>query len=319
MEEDRKLYPLRLCAIRDEYGWGSETFRLADLGYRDSLIHDGWLSGNAMGDIMDMYMDRVVGEHVFADFGRQFPVCVRHIRVSGKMPLRVHPDDETAGARYDFLGKEKFWYVMRAGRDARLWLGWKEDVDATVLMDACAGNSVEGLLNVVAPHAGQYFRIAPGTVHGAAGDIEIIEISESSPLDFCVCGWGEEVSDVEFDPALTLVDALDFIDYRKYRHQDTAEKGTDSVMKKLLGIPQFDVSKATLKDPLKVSLGDNGSFIVYVCVSGSAMLQMDVLGQTVSYPFGAGEAVLVPAECGDFILAPADRGTEVLEVSVSPR
>jgi len=319
MEEDKRLYPMRLCAIRDEYGWGTETFRLADLGYRDSLIHDGWLSGNAMSEVMDMYMDRVVGEHVFDEYGRQFPVCVRHLGVKGKMPLRVHPGDELAGDRYDFLGKEKFWYVTRAGKDARIWLGWKRDVDASVMLEACEDGSVEDLLNVVAPHAGQYFRIAPGTVHGAAGDMDIIEVSESSPLDFCVSSWGEEVSEDEFDPVLTLVDALDFIDYHKYRHRDSAVGGADPMMLKLMSIPQFDVCKIALKDPLKVSLGENGSFIVYVCAEGAATVQMEVLGQIASYRFGAGEAVLVPAECEDFILAPTDRNTVVLEVTVIPR
>ena len=47
--EEKKLYPFRLTRIEDNYSWGSEEFRLADLGYRDTFVHDGWLSGNTMG------------------------------------------------------------------------------------------------------------------------------------------------------------------------------------------------------------------------------------------------------------------------------
>ena len=158
---------------------------------------------------MDTYMDRVVGENVYEFWGRQFPVQVKHIRVKGKMPLRVHPDAETAKDRYDFLGREKLWYVLRAGADARLLLGFKEDTDASALYTKCMDGSVAGLLNSISPKAGDFFHIRPGVPHAAAGDVEILEISESSPLDFCLCGWGEEVSPDEFDASLNLVDALE--------------------------------------------------------------------------------------------------------------
>ena len=34
---------------------------------------------------------------------------------------------------------------------------------------------------------------------------EILEIAESSPMDFCLCGWGEEVHPDEFDTSNTLL------------------------------------------------------------------------------------------------------------------
>ena len=130
MEEEKKLYPFRFCTLQDDYPWGSEEFRLADLGYRDSLVREGWLAGNSIAEVMDTYLDRVVGEAAYDAYGRQFPVCVRLLHVRGRMPLRVHPDDETAAQRYDFLGKEKLWYVLRAGKDARLMAGFRRDADA---------------------------------------------------------------------------------------------------------------------------------------------------------------------------------------------
>ena len=48
MTEERKLYPLRFCSILDEYVWGKDEFILADLGYRDSLVKDGWLAANTI-------------------------------------------------------------------------------------------------------------------------------------------------------------------------------------------------------------------------------------------------------------------------------
>ena len=62
MEEEKRLYPFRFCALQNDYIWGSETFRAADLGYRDSLIRlarrkqfqrdNGHLYGQGFGTIL---------------------------------------------------------------------------------------------------------------------------------------------------------------------------------------------------------------------------------------------------------------------------
>jgi len=306
--EEKKLYPMRFCSVRDEYEWGSETFLLADLGYRDTMVHDGWLAANRMSEIMETYMDRVVGDNVYEFYGRQFPVCVRHIVVKGKMPLRVSPDDVTAQERFDLLGKEKLWYVLRCGANARVLLGFREDCDASAVYEGCMDGNVEKMLNIVAPHAAQCFHIPPGTPHAAQGDIEIIEVAESSPVDICMCGWGREVSTDEFDDSLTLIDALDFINYKAYV--------ADAPSSVLIDIPQFKVEKLVLKSILHSHSDSADSFVLYVGLSGDAAIQLDVLGQTAAYRFGPSEAILVPAECNDFRLVPCADSTSVLEIEL---
>lgn len=300
MEQEKKLYPFRFCTLKDEYCWGSEEFKLADLGYRDSLVSEGWLAGNSMGEIMDMYMDRIIGEDLFERYGRQFPFEMKYLRVKGRMPLRVHPDDETASQRYDFLGKEKLWHVVRAGKDARLFLGFIKDTDASEVYSKCLDGSVEDILNTVSPMAGQSFVIAPGTPHAAAGDIEIAEVSQSSPLDFCLCGWGQEVSEDEFDSSLNIVDALDFINYRKYVERD---------------INSFTVNKIPLDRPLRTQAGGVDAPAGYFCTRGEASLQVEMEGLgKVEYRLREGEIILVPSEVTDYILAPVRKDSVLLEV-----
>ena len=306
MEEDKKLYPMVFSALQDEYSWGSEEFKLADLGYRDSPVRGGWLATNTISEVMETYLDRVVGEGIYNVYGRQFPVCVRHIRCHGRMPLRVHPDDETAAERWDALGKHKVWYVLRAGKDARLHIGFRQQTDASQLFPACLDGSVTGLLNTVAPHAGQCFAIAPGTVHAAEGDIEILEIAQSSAMDFCLCGWGEEVSAEEFDSSLTLVDALDFIDYKAWKPA-AAPKGS------LAQVPQFKVTSLPLNGAVKVRAGSEECFSLYSCISGEASVQIEVLGQKALFPLENGRTMLVPAEVTEFYIVPTAPGTVLLE------
>lgn len=314
MSENSKLYPLRLCSLEDRYIWGREDFRLADLGYRDSLIKEGWLSANSLSEVMDTYMDRVVGDFAFNAYGRQFPLQVKRISCEGRMPLRVHPDDSTAEYRYDALGKEKVWYILSADPKARLVLGFKRDIDATVLLNGLQDSSIENELQLVPVKAGECYRIKPGLIHGATGSLEILEISESSALDFCVWPWGAELGTDEFDSALTLIDALDFIEYRRQDPAPLQSRKINDHISELLNIPQFIVNKINLTDALRISSEKTDTFAVYYCLYGRAEIKVtiDDLGE-VTYPLEKDSLVLVPAEVTEMTLSPLDRTTAIIE------
>lgn len=318
--EEKKLYPFRLSGITDSYPWGSEEFLLADLGYRDTFVRGGWLSGNGMGELMETYLDRVVGDAVFGWYGLQFPFQLRRIRVHGKMPLRVCPPDVHARELYDHLGKEKFWYIRHAGKDARLLLGFKEDTPAGTFYASCLEGTVNGLMNVLQPRDGQYFHIPSGTPHCAWGDIDIVEVSESSALDFLLCPWGETVGEEEFDPALGLAEALDFIKYSKYpaallagRSLAPRDTAANPLVEKLIKLDQFSVSRIALLSALRIASADSDSCLAYNCLGGAFSLKAE--GEE-ELRFGSGETVLVPSECSSFTISPLEQGTVLLEVMV---
>ena len=312
MEEERKIYPLRFRPIRDERPWGFEEFRLADLGYRDSLVREGWLAGNSLGELMDTYIDRIVGDTVYEYYGRQFPICVRYLKTDGKTPLQVHPDDETAEQRYDLLGKEKLWYILSAGKGAALHLGFRRNTDAAEFYDSCMNGRQDSLMTEISPEAGQSFLIPAGTPHCTDGELEILEIAESSPLDFCLHGRGMEVSEDQFDPSLGFTDALDFISYRKY----VPDNGRGAV---LAEIPQFSIRKLELGSPTVFrGHGDSDSFVLFSCVRGKAELQIPGDGGAPEcFSLEYGDSLLVPAECRDFNLVPMDRDTVLLQTTNS--
>jgi mannose-6-phosphate isomerase len=320
--EEKKLYPFRLTRIEDNYPWGSEEFRLADLGYRDTFVHDGWLSGNTMGELMETYLDRLTGDHVFDTFGLQFPFQIRRIHVKGKMPLRVSPDDETARERYDHLGKEKLWYVVSADKGSRLLIGFRRDTDASELYQECLEGNPVKLLNTMEPRAGQFFYIPAGTPHCAFGPMTIVEVSESSALDFCLCGWGNDLGD-EFDPSLNIIDALDFIKYDQYPEAllagHTAADTDVPGVKNLLKLGQFSVNKVELKAALSIDNTASETCLAYTSIKGSFEIQTTPEVSPDSERLLAateGETVLIPAETTSFILAPRSADATLLEVMV---
>ena len=340
--EEKKLYPFRLTCIEDTYPWGSEEFRLADLGYRDTFVHDGWLSGSTLGELMETYLDRVTGEHVFDAFGVQFPFQIRRLNVKGRMPLRVSPEDETARDRYDHLGKEKLWYVVSADKGSRLLIGFRRDTDASELYAECLEGNPVKLLNTLEPRAGQFFYIPAGTPHCAFGPMTIVEVSESSALDFCLCDWGNDVGE-EFDETLNIIDALDFIKYEQYperllsgnaggcgprsifpeRVAEQRGEGRLSAsvpgIETLLQLPHFTVSKVDLKQPLSIGNAESDTCIAYTSVKGSFEIQTTPEVSPDSERLLAateGETVLIPAETASFILAPRSSDAVLLEVMV---
>ena len=327
--EEKKLYPFRLTRIEDKYHWGSEEFCLADLGYRDTFVHDGWLAGSTLGDLMETYFDRVTGENVFDAFGVQFPFQIRRIKVEGRMPLRVSPDDETARDRYDHLGKEKLWYVVSAGKGSRLLIGFRRDTDASELYAECLEGNPVKLLNTLEPRAGQFFYIPAGTPHCAFGPMTIVEVSESSALDFLLCDWRvpADSEDEEFDPALNIIDALDFIKYEQYPERllsgnagrNAAPSSSVPGVETLLQLPQFTVSKVDLKQALSIGNAESDTCIAYTSIKGSFEIQTTPEVSPDSERLltaTEGETVLIPAECSSFILAPRSADATLLEVMV---
>ncbi len=50
--ENKKLTPMRFLSDRKEMPWGAVEYKLADLGFIDSMASEGWLKGNNLSDIM---------------------------------------------------------------------------------------------------------------------------------------------------------------------------------------------------------------------------------------------------------------------------
>ena len=306
--EEKKLTPMRFQPEKVERKWGVAEYRIADLGYIDSVALDGWLSGNSISDIMQTYLERFVGEVPFENYGTQFPVMVKWLDIKGRTSLHVNPDDEAAEQRYDAFGKTALWYVAAAGADAKLFLGFKREVTAEEFYKKCLDGTVEELLNIVKPKVGEHYLVTPGMVH-AAQDVRLLEVAESSELWFRLHAWDDEEAE------LHLEEAFDLIDFKPYR-VPAAKGDPEAVTEKIAVTPQFTVSEIRLMNQVRVGADNNGSFLLYACVKGAGSLEVE--GMTPVF-FHSGDAVVVPAEIQKFVLSPEAAGTLLLEVSLEPR
>ena len=328
MEKTRKLYPLKFQPILSERTWGSEKTGIADLGIEDSVVAEGWLEGNSIGEIMETYLEKAVGEYVYSYYGRQFPLLVKFLDINGEMPVYVHPDDEVAGQRYDALGGKELWYIDDAGEDSALYIGFSRDIPAAEVYEKCLDGSIKDAMNVIRPRKGDFLTIDPGTVHSASGKgLRIIVVKESSDLPFRLYDRDEDSAALA---DTHLAEAMDFISYSKY---DTSAKmndgrqgsgGHDETMEKLAECPEFNVTKIRLSDPLHIFSEESDNFILLVCIEGEASVQVPGTGadgkKTLdSWSLKCGETMLVPADVQDLYVVPVDRNTVLFEAAAGKR
>ncbi len=305
--ENKKLTPMRFLSDVSEMPWGTVEYKLADLGFIDSMACEGWLKGNNLSDIMQTYLERVVGETSFNWYGTQFPVMVKRLTVKDKTSLHVTADDEVAEQRYDAFGKTALWYVEEAGPEATLYLGFKEDTTAEQFYKACHENNVEPLLHKAKPKAGDTYLITPGMVH-AAKDVTLVEIAEASELWFRLYDWGKQ------DRELHLEEAFDLIDFQRYRVRRNSESEKNEAGAIAI-TPQFTINKFALSQPLKSSRDEDDTFLLYYCTKGKAIIQAD----KTDYKIKAGDLLVIPAETNEFFLLPETKDAELLEVRMDPR
>ena len=369
---EKKLYPFKFIPVASPRPWGGsvlinelgkqfvecdedgnetvlgadmkigESWEIADMGIVDSVVSNGWLAGNTISELMETYMERIVGENVHNFYGRQFPILIKFLHVNEKLSVQIHPDDEIAAERYDMLGKEELWYVMDAKPESKIYLGFNRDMTAQEFYDRCKNGTVEEILNVMYPKKGDVIYITPGTVHAADGGLLIAEIQESSDMTFRLYDWGRE-----FNPATArkthLEEAIDVIDYKAfdfglYRkgplwgeeascapcHTGECEHEHDhGPVETLVESPQFNATKLNLTDPLHIYMDKFESFIVYICLEGAASIQVPATRENgeaymETYEFVKGETILVPADMPDFYLVPRDRSTLLLEAVTRP-
>jgi len=342
---DKKLYPLIFLPIGCKKPWGGdalvkklgksfteigedgtevqidpnekigESWELADMGEHDSVITNGFLAGNTIGDLMETYMERLVGDKVFDTYGTQFPILMKFLDIQDKLSIQVHPDDETAAERYDSLGKKEMWYVIDAQPNAKVYLGFKQDVTAQEFYTRCKNGTADVLLNVVNPKKGDIIHINPGTVHAADGGVLICEIQESSDITFRLYDWGRELNPATARPT-HLEEAIDLIDFNKVK-DDVLTHATGAPRQNIAKEDQFTINDIILNEPAKLAFSQLDQFLIYSCLDGEVSLQMpDEQGVTKDYRLHKGEVMLVPAECPDFVLSPIVKGSHILEITV---
>lgn len=336
----KKLYPLKFIPLLKERVWGGdnlvkkyhkpipadeqsgvllvdgdhigESWEISDIEGADSVVAEGFLAENALSDIIETYMGDVVGDNIFQFYGCYFPLIVKFLDIKGALSVQVHPDDETAFERFYTLGKDEFWYVLEAEPDAVVYMGFNKEVSASEFYKRCKEGTVAEVLNVFHPKRGDCFHVKPGTVHAASGGIVICEVQEASDITFRLYDWGRENTTQARE--MHLEDAIDCIDYEQYDEAMHIDATITEGAKVLEDGSHFTITDLKINKPFEVNMDLFSSFVLYVCIEGSAVLRHS--GQ--DYSLSCGETVMVPANSDDFTILPVGECAELLQIHINP-
>ncbi|MDR2066076.1 MAG: class I mannose-6-phosphate isomerase [Prevotellaceae bacterium] len=322
------LYPLKFYPIYKNYIWGgkklselknnnteknkqiSESWELSAVSGNISVVANGFLAGNNLQELIEIYMGDLVGESVYEKYGIEFPLLLKFIDAAQPLSVQVHPCDEIALKRHNAYGKEEMWYIIEAGNDAELCLGFNQDINSEILKKSLLDKNLPDFLNFEKIKTGNVFEVPPGRIHAIGKNILLAEVQNTSDITYRIYDWGREY-DAKTARQMHIDMALDVIDYNSYSKYKTEYEIKKNNCSDICRNSHFSVKTVDFDSAIIRNYVAGDSFTAYMCVDGDSVLECKSKRETLAKC----ETVLIPAEIDEIKLIP-NRHTRLLEISM---
>ncbi|MCD4789646.1 MAG: class I mannose-6-phosphate isomerase [Bacteroidales bacterium] len=303
-----KLYPLKFKPIFKDKIWGGEKIKtvlkkdfsplpncgevwvLSGVEGNQTLIENGFLAGNELNEIVEVFMGDLVGENIYQKFGAEFPILIKFIDANDWLSIQVHPDDELAEKRHNNLGKTEMWYILDAEEGAELISGFSKKVNKDGYQKHLENKTLKNILNFEKVKKGDVFYIPSGRVHALGPGILLTEIQQTSDVTYRIYDW-DRIDESGMTREIHTEQALDAIDFKVYDNYKTDYEPKTNETVKLIESPYFNTNLIHLTKPLKKDYSELDSFVIYICAEGKYELRY--AEGTVNIK--KGEALLLPA------------------------
>ena len=282
-----------------------EAWVMSDVDKYPTEVANGAHAGDDLQDLLEVYMDELVGEKVYEAFGNHFPLLLKFIEAADDLSIQVHPDDEYALEHEESLGKTEMWYVMPAPGKSSIYLGWNQSMNASLIHASIADGSLARYLRDYTVHEGDVAYIPAGTVHAMRKDTIVAEIQENSDLTYRLYDYNRVGNDGRKRP-LKLDKALQVMDFEPENEATMTHTSPriDGVVN-LKQTPFFTTNLLCPTRPVQRDYAPLDSFVAFMCVEGACditALDSETDDKTVSMRLG--EAVLIPASLNDIVITP---------------
>jgi len=267
-----------------------EAWLISGIEGYNSIVSNGFLADNELNELVEIYMDELVGETVFEKFGNEFPLLVKLLDANEWLSIQVHPNDEIAKARGLSGGKTEMWYIIHAEPDAQLITGFRERISKFELQQLIQQKRIQKVLNYESVQTGDVFYMPAGRIHSLGPGIVLAEIQQSSDTTYRIYDW-DRVDENGQSRQLHLDEALDAIDFNSYAEYKTKYTLIPNKTSHLVHSPYFTTNLLSINRTIEKDFGYIDSFVVLLAVEGEVQIG-DVTGV---YSLRAGEAMLLPA------------------------
>ena len=350
--------PFRVMPFFDPAPWGGQWMKEV-CGLDKSVVNYGWcfdcvpdensLLFNVNEELFEMPSVNLVyiknrellGDEVHSRFGDSFPIRFDLLDTmeGGNLSLQVHPTTqytlENFGLPYT---QDESYYVVEAGEDGTVYLGFKEDVDSEEMIAGLKkaeknpdlGFNDEKYVNIYSAKKHDHFLIPSGTIHCSGRNTVVLEIS-STPNLFTFKLWDWNRLDLEGKPRPINVDrGIDVLDWSRdtkfveenlINQLEKLREG-DGWMEEATGLykTQFiETRRQIFSEP--VSLDTEGSVNVLCLVDGDEIVVESPTNAFEPFIVNYAETFIIPATLKEYTIRPHGRseGKECITIKASVR
>ena len=305
----QELYPLKFKPIFQDRVWGGEKIRtmlgldfspkpkcaeawmLSGVEGNQTVVENGFLAGNELNELVEVYMDDLTGSKVFDKHGETFPLLIKFIDARQWLSVQVHPDDELARRRGMSHGKTEMWYILDADPGAQIISGFNRKINQKVYLDHLESKKLPQILNYVGVESGDVVFMPAGRIHSLGPGTLLAEIQQTSDATYRIYDW-DRVDDSGKPRELHVEQALEAISYEAPEEVKRNVRPVINETVNLVECPYFTTNLVELAQPLRKNYEELDSFVIYLCLEGGMALRY---GPEEGFYAGKGEIVLVPA------------------------
>lgn len=286
-----------------------ESWEISGVEGHMSEVSNGFLAGNNLEELIEVYMGDLVGDRVFEDFGSNFPLLIKFIDANDVLSIQVHPDDELAKERHNSFGKTEMWYVLQADERAELIVGFNREVSKEIYLKQLKDKKLMSILNAEPVKRGDVFFMPAGRVHAIGAGILLAEIQQTSDVTYRIYDFDRKDTDGNYRELHTDL-AVDAIDYSYHPNYKSNYEELENIPSEIVSCQYFTTNKLNLNSPLSKDISNLDSFIIYMCIEGSCKINYY---DDESVNLHKGESILIPASLVQYSLNPSEK-VELLEV-----
>jgi mannose-6-phosphate isomerase len=324
-----ELYPLKFDAVLKEKVWGGsalvsrfnkgpdasskigESWELSSVSDNQSVISNGFLAGNNIEELIEVYMGDITGDSIFEKFGNEFPLLIKFIEAQEDLSIQVHPDNDLARKRHKAFGKTEMWYILESKKDSKIFTGFKDGVTKEIYEKALRDGKIAELMNVESADAGDTFFTPAGRVHAIGAGIVLVEIQQTSDITYRIFDWNRKSSGKGKRELHTEM-AIEAIDFSQTGRSKIRMEQVLNKTQNLISCEFFNTNIIFFNSAISKEYYFIDSFVVYICIEGEFLICWDDNSEKVT----KGETVLLPAMIKEVILKPLNE-VRVLEIYIN--
>lgn len=323
------LYPLKFSPIYKDKIWGGnkiknllnkdignlpncgESWELSGVEGNLSVVSNGYLAGNTIEELIEIYMGDLVGDHVFENFGIEFPLLIKFIDAADDLSIQVHPNDKVSKIRHNAYGKTEMWYVLQADKGSMLQSGFNKSVNKELYLEKLEKNELTDILNYEEVSAGDVFFIPAGRVHAIGKGILLAEIQQTSDVTYRIFDYNRPDNEGNLRELHTEL-ATDVIDFKLEKEYKTSYIAKTNESVELASCKYFTTNILEISGELDREYIDIDSFVIYICLEG----KLCVLSNSTEEWIEKGETLLLPATIDNVRLKSDSESAKILEVYI---